>query len=297
LLGQSLAQALQNYFQGQKTRQEQAITAAAQLLDPLAKLRLMQMLQGHSGGGPSAVPAGEYPPKTDPSVLLGLRRLSLERNTPYQPSYPPAEAMHAAAGVEASLLGAAPAFVGFQGPPALARRSIDIGSLYRTGVNASVSQEGSMGSAGAGDAQLQPNSSFSVDLSETSSSLPHVGPLTSLIHGSLPTASYMEFAAGLGRTTAASKRADEGRAAGNNDMLINTSVGGKDTAAPSAFGSNSSSAVSGLQSIDEMSPIDDESGSSAVSGQSMGRSGSASSSLDISGKESAPFHRVVSFDK
>ena len=74
LQGQAqLAQALHNYIDIQnRVRQEEAITAAAQLLDPMAKLRLLRALQGQSLNGGLNGPDG-----VDPALLAALSGLSM----------------------------------------------------------------------------------------------------------------------------------------------------------------------------------------------------------------------------
>ena len=144
-----LAQALQSLVEAQhRVRQEEAITAAAQLLDPMAKLRLLRALQGEVGG-PSGV---------DPAMLAALSQLTLGAGgsgsaAPTRHSIDNGSGMFGGGGslsVPGGSGGAVPGAT-INGPlggggsgagltsaslgsiPALARRSIDIGSLSRGG--------------------------------------------------------------------------------------------------------------------------------------------------------------------
>ena len=268
LQGQAqLAQALHNYIDIQnRVRQEEAITAAAQLLDPMAKLRLLRALQGQSLNGGLNGPDG-----VDPALLAALSGLSMggPNGGVAAPARHSIDNSYVASG---PTLGAFAAASAITGP---GRRSIDIGSLSRTAVD-SFTTANAISSA----AELQGFSSPDSAGSSAAASLSIGGGLTpSLngatgpspqIYGSVPSASFMDYPAGMSFYRSSATPTENGVPSGSS------SDGAEHPAAVPA----------GLHSIDELGPVGDDESSSSTS--VVARSISAGSSLDASGKEGGP---------
>jgi len=288
LQGQAqLAQALQSYIDLQtRARQEEAITAAAQLLDPLAKLRLLRALQGQTSltSLSSLVDGSGGAEGIDPSLLSAMNALQMASGNGI-----------AAAAVTSSRHSVDGGYAGISNPfsgaftsataptvppslPAAGRRSIDIGSLSRT-IDPFATHSATL--------KLQALATANEDVAGA-------GPDAALpafqFHGasSLPMSSFAEFpqrrrngfdsgAAGAHGNTFNGNGSANGFIGSGGIIHTNTT----NTTSSSEAAERSASGTSGLQSIDELNPTRDDERSAGA------RSGSAGSSMDASSKESA----------
>lgn len=295
LQGQAqLAQALHSYIDLQtRARQEEAITAAAQLLDPLAKLRLLRALQDQTSLTPlsSLVDGNGGAEGFDPSLLAAMSALHMAPGNGIAAAAATASRHSIDSGYAGVSNVFSGAFTSATAPtvpaslPAAGRRSIDIGSLSRTidpfathraalKSQASASANGDVTGAGLGADAALSGSQF-------------------LGAAALPMSSFAQF----------SQRRngfDKGAAGARGSMFnangsgngVRSSVGGINTSSNSSTSSeaaerSTSCGASGLQSINELIPIRDDESSSISSVSAVARSVSAGSSLDASGKESA----------
>lgn len=310
LQGQTqIAQALHNYLEQQKSQQEQAITAAAQLLDPMAKLRLMKALQDQQQATTARLDA------IDPALLSALQGLAM--HTPTQ--LPPVPVTAAAALSRHSMDGGV-SYGGMHQPPPLrpavhasfSRRSVDIGSVARgeaglmpMGLPPQAPQAfaGAARPVNLNDFAVPPAVAASSFAMSSGVAVSAPSPQAPLLLGSLPTASYMEFAAGRGRNTGGDGRGSTTShlySAGDVAGSVGAAAGGQLPAEePSLVPSASDSDRSGrLHSIDEANPYE-ETGDTSSASSSVVNSSNASSSGDhllVKG-HGTTVQRVMSFDK
>ncbi len=282
LQGQAqLAQALNSYIDLQaRARQEEAITAAAQLLDPLAKLRLLRALQDQTSltSLSSLVDGNGGVEGIDPSLLAAMNALHMAPGN----GIAAAAATTSRHSIDGGYAGVANAFSGAftsasapTAPPLLpgaGRRSIDIGSLSRTidpfaTHNATLKLQSFVSANGDGsnDAALSASRFLGA--------------------ASLPLSSFAEHSR-MGNGL--SSIAGNGSSIGTNGDANGTGTNNNNSSSSSEAAERSTSCgASGLQSIDELNPIRDDESSSVCSVSAVARSVSAGSSLDASGKESA----------
>lgn len=263
LQGQAqLAQALHNYIDIQnRVRQEEAITAAAQLLDPMAKLRLLRALQGQASVGGLGGNGGDA--GVDPALLAALSGLNMGAAGGVA-----APARHS---IDGGYVGAGASLGSFAAPPsvpAAGRRSIDIGSLSRTALD-------SFTSANALNTAAKLQSFVSQDAAASSAAMGMAGVSPSMnagpspqLFGSLPSSNFIDYAAGMSFY---------------RSSLTETGV--SSTTSSDGPEHPTTCNASGLHSIDELGPVGDDESSSSTS--VVARSVSAGSSLDASGKEAA----------
>lgn len=263
LQGQAqLAQALHNYIDIQnRVRQEEAITAAAQLLDPMAKLRLLRALQGQASLGALGANGGDA--GVDPALLAALSGLNMGSAGGVA-----APARHS---IDGGYVGGGASLGSFAAPPSVpsaGRRSIDIGSLSRTALDTFTSANG-LNTA----AKLQ--TFVSQDAAASSAAMGMAGVAPSLnagpapqLFGSLPTSNFVDYAAGMSFYRSSV-----------------TETGVSSTTSSDGPEHSTTCNASGLHSIDELGPVGDDESSSSTS--VVARSVSAGSSLDASGKEAA----------
>jgi hypothetical protein len=285
LQGQAqLAQALHSYIDLQtRARQEEAITAAAQLLDPLAKLRLLRALQDQTSltSLSSLVDGNGGGEGIDPSLLAAMSALHVAPGN----GIAAAAATTSRHSIDGGYAGVANAFSGAftsataptapPSIPATGRRSIDIGSLSRT-IDPFATHSAAL--------KLQ---AFVSANGEGAASDAAVSASQFLGASSLPMSSFAEYAASRMNTHGGSISSGSNGNGGSLSNGINGSLDGNN--GPSSSSSDAERSTScgagGLQSIDELNPIrDDESSISSMS--AVARSVSTGSSLDASGKES-----------
>jgi hypothetical protein len=288
LQGQAqLAQALHSYIDLQtRARQEEAITAAAQLLDPLAKLRLLRALQDQTSltSLSSLVDGSGGVEGIDPSLLAAMSALHMAPGN----GIAAAAATTSRHSIDGGYGGVANAFSGAftnaSAPiapltlPAAGRRSIDIGSLSRT-IDPFTTHNAAL--------KLQAFASASREVDAAAAASQFLGA------ASFPTmpGSFGDFSTSRVMLNGSSPAGViiANTASGNG---TNTSSSSGDGTVPSSSSSeaaerSTSCGASGLQSIDELAPIRDDESTSCSSASAVARSVSAGSNLDGSGKESA----------
>ena len=280
-----LAQALHSYIDLQaRARQEEAITAAAQLLDPLAKLRLLRALQDQTSlTSLSSLVDANGLEVIDPALLAAMSALHLAPGN----GIAAAAATTSRHSIDGSYAGVPNAFTGaftsataptLPPLPAAGRRSIDIGSLSRTidpfaTHSAALKLQAFVNASG--DADIATSASHF--LGATSLPMSGFSDFSSSIPSRQSNGSHAASVHGLGSISST---------ADMNGVVLDGNGTSTSSSSEAAVRSTSCGA-SGLQSIDELTPTCDDESASCSSASAVARSISAGSNLDVSGKEIA----------